>query len=244
MKKVLILSLSVFLFACGKSTEPLQEDTHTSLHIQFKTLYENSELEKDKKIYQNVHGEDFSVSLFRYYLSHITLVKDDGTEINMEDYNLVDAFDENYQSTSLKFPNGHYKELKFKFGVPQPQNGELSYEGDLNISNGKGMSWSWNFGYIFYKHEGAFTKTNGDNGQISLHLGTDRACREVLLPIDYTLDGGTRDVDILLDMKKIYHQAGTEKLEDHSMRHSTDVDDKSWISTFSQDIANSFDVKL
>ncbi len=242
MKNIFVAaSLVLLLASCSKNAEP-EPDTSTDVHINFKTLYADEPIVDNQEIYKNIHDEMFSVSIFRYYISHITFVKDDGTEVNAEDYNLVDAFDANYQSTDITLPNGEYSEIKFYLGVPQPQNGELSYEGDLNISNGKGMSWNWNFGYIFFKHEGTFTSPSGTTGGISLHLGTDEAAKLTSIPVTMSLHGNEQSMDIILDVEKIYSFNSTEVLEDHSTRHSTDIDDATWILKFSDQISQSFEV--
>ena len=45
----------------------------------------------DRKIYTNAAGNVYQVDLLKYYLSHFTLIKSDGTEYNLNNHELINA---------------------------------------------------------------------------------------------------------------------------------------------------------
>lgn len=105
--------------------------------------------------YVNLHGDTFSVSKFKYFVSNIKLRRPDGGYfVEPESYHLVDAADSN---GTCKFvlknvPIGNYISMEFLIGVDSARNTSGAQTGAL--SQDDDMYWSWNQGYIFFKMEG------------------------------------------------------------------------------------------
>ena len=98
--------------------------------------------------------------MLKYYVSNFTLVKADGSETNFKNYQLLDAS----EPSSLTFAldsvlNGEYTSVKFLIGVDSSRNHTGVQDGALDPVHG--MIWSWNTGYIFFKHEGNFKDSTG-----------------------------------------------------------------------------------
>lgn len=104
-------------------------------------------------------GDSAIFTAFKYYVSNVKLLKDDGTEYAMPNsYYLV-----NHDSASTKslnfsnIPAGNYNGISFSIGVDSAKSVSALDQrtGVLDPAGaGKGMYWAWNSGYIFVKLEG------------------------------------------------------------------------------------------
>ena len=103
--------------------------------------------------YVNASGENFSVTNFRYYISNVKLIKDDGSKYSVPNsYFLIDANDTNSLKVNLaNIPGGKYTGVEYLIGVDSARNVAGAQTGALDPVNG--MFWSWTQGYIFLKLE-------------------------------------------------------------------------------------------
>lgn len=116
--------------------------------------------------YLNAAGDTFSISVFRYYLSNITLdsVKIPGCFLVSED---------SAGSKVIPVPKGHFKRLSFTIGVDSLLNCSGAQEGALDPSYG--MFWTWNSGYIMAKLEGTSPSSSLPGHRLEFHIGGYRA---------------------------------------------------------------------
>ena len=125
---------------------------------------------RDTVYYANHLGDKFTVSLFKYYISNITLVSSDNTVFTEpESYHLISHFEGNESFVIRGVPKGDYKKIKFMIGVDSARNVSGAQTGDLDVSNN--MFWDWNTGYIFYKLEGSYTALSTNQGDYAFHIG-------------------------------------------------------------------------
>ncbi len=125
-------------------------------------------------------GQVHQFSELKYVISHIRLIKADGTEIpyNINDLDqgatVIDqSKPETLNYTLSNIPTGDYKQLKFGLGVKR----------DLNVlnqvkfpffyatagANDTKMMWEWGTGYRFTKIEGFY---DTDKKTLSIHTGS------------------------------------------------------------------------
>ncbi len=113
-------------------------------------------------------GDNFKLSMLKYYVSNVQLQKADGSWWSAkESYYLVDAA--SLASSILQVdsvPVAEYKSIRYMVGVDSVRNFSGAQTGALAPSNG--MFWSWNSGYIFLKLEGSSTQSS--NG-VEFHIG-------------------------------------------------------------------------
>lgn len=242
MKKLLsiiFLGIAITLGSC-KCEDPVQPLTDSNLHIKFETLYDRKPLVENQEIYEHADGSMYSISLFRYYISHITLIDADGNEFNTKGYDLVDAFDPTYQDANFKIPKTHYRYIRFYIGIPQPQNSQSSTEGELNIA--LGMTWNWTFGYIFFKHEGTFTSADQSaKGKLSYHLGTDTTLRTVKIPIAFDVDQDQEELTLSLDIRYLYQGGKAVDFLKKPTAHSDPSKDLEWMYNTANLLSYSFE---
>lgn len=121
--------------------------------------------------YVNPKGDTFRVSKFNYYISNLVFTAiNDSTFAEPNSYHLVQQSD----ASSLRFtvygvPLGSYKSLSFMLGVDSARNVSGAQTGALDPA--KGMFWTWNTGYIFFKLEGSSPKSGDVQKNLVYHVG-------------------------------------------------------------------------
>jgi len=131
-----------------------------SLTLNFKNLFNNENLELGKH-YLTPLGDSVSFSTLNYFISNISLIKNDGSEYVIpqdSSYFLLKQSDPASAAIQLRhLPVGFYKGINFIIGVDSLRNTmDVSKRtGSLDVgAAARGMYWVWNSGYIFFKLEG------------------------------------------------------------------------------------------
>lgn len=172
---VLLVTGFCSLLSCkDDNTIAPSDDTKTgSVKMEFQNYVGDKPMElSGLSNYENENGDDFKVTLFKYYVSNVVLVNKDGTTIFVEpeSYHLINQDD----NTSLSFelssvPAGTYSSVRLMFGVDSLHNVSGAQTGALDPANG--MFWTWSTGYIMAKMEGTSSKVGSSGGALSFHLG-------------------------------------------------------------------------
>ena len=190
--------------------------------------------------YTNAAGNNYRVDLLKYYVTNFTLIKDDGTEKNFGNYNLIDAAD----SASTKFMldsviNGAYTSVRFYLGVDSTRNHTGAQDGALDPIHG--MIWSWNTGYIFFKHEGGYRNNGGTNQSLLFHYGTDDALTRITIPIARCeVKGDTRKLFLKFNLNKLYAAPNRIDFNMDNNHMSSSSADRTWIGQMKANFPNAF----
>jgi hypothetical protein len=170
MKKILIL-----LFSCFAITANAQKSTLT---IKFENFVKNEPVILNDKKYINSSGEEFNITLLKYFVSNFKLTKADGTEYVVPQDSCYFLVRENMPETktiTLKnLPKGNYTGLSYVIGVDSVRSAsDLSQRtGTLDVGGAaKDMYWAWNSGYIFVKMEGNSDVISEVNKEYAYHIG-------------------------------------------------------------------------
>ncbi|MCB2408162.1 MbnP family protein [Hymenobacter lucidus] len=163
--------VAVSLTGCeNKNTDPDPVAQVGEMDIELDHVVGTSSLVRDAATpnYTTPSGDQFSVSVFRYYISNIKLKKADGTEYAQpESYYLIDDTKAASKRLALKnIPVGDYTGLTFTIGVDSARNMSGAQQGALAQSD---MFWTWDSGYVFMKLEGRSPQANA--GGFSYHIG-------------------------------------------------------------------------
>lgn len=241
MKNILWLSLVLLILntSCKRKNTDIETPLQADITFQFKNYVNDKEVEYSNLDYINLAGNKFSVTLLKYYISNVILVREDLTEVKLNNYDLMDAFSPDNFSTidGKNIPNGHYKWMRFNMGVDSMRNHTLANDGELDPIYG--MIWDWNTGYIFFKHEGLCIKPNGDTTLLQYHLGTDPALSQIMIPIDILVEGTKKIATIRFDLNKMYDNP-IINFDDKYIHHSTLASEKQWISDMVVNTENAF----
>ena len=240
MKNLLFLTIlsSTVFFGCRKDTE-IKCKNYVSVH--FNNHVSGNDILFDTLAYTNAAGELYSFSILKYYVSHVTLVQDNGNKVELYAHELIDEANE--LSTFLdriEIPEGHYTTIKFNLGVDSIHNHSGDQVGDLDPING--MIWTWNTGYIFYKHEGNFiSSTSGSTQPLVYHYGTDNGLLSLALPISMHAFNSNHSIRIDFDINKAYGVNGVLiPFTNNNNHQSVSVDDLPWINKMKDNFGQSF----
>lgn len=141
----------------------------TALTINFRNVVDGKPLVLNDSVYINANGDEYTLSMCKYYISNIAFIKADGTAVNMEEsYHLVNESKPSSHHLDIDIlPAGSYKALRFMIGVDSLHNVSGAQAGELDPINA--MFWDWNTGYIMAKIEGS-SKAAGEK-EIAFHIG-------------------------------------------------------------------------
>ena len=92
--------------------------------------------------------------------------------------------------------------MRFNLGIDSARNHTGAQDGDLDPMYN--MIWTWSTGYLFMKHEGKFINTIGDTTDLQFHLGTDLAFSTINVPINMTVSGVDKTLNIEFDLNSMY----------------------------------------
>jgi len=156
--------------------------------------------------YVNAHGETIGLERLRYVISDIIFTKENGEEIELDVYNLVDLTNEvNTEYTpNTRIPIGNYTNVSFTFGLDNEDNAE-NYT-DLN-------SASFNVpemiggGYHYMQFDGKFINSNMEEQGFNYHAirAVDNSGANPTFPQDtfFTVNLGAIDItnDVEIEVK-------------------------------------------
>jgi hypothetical protein len=190
--------------------------------------------------YTNAAGEAYHAYLLKYYISHMALVNENGERIELYAHELIDhSVPSSLELGDVVIPNGHYTALEFNLGVDSLHNHSGDQGGDLDPMYG--MIWTWNTGYIFFKHEGYFTSsTSGTEQPLIYHYGNDRALVPISLPIELHADNSSSVVNLQFDLNKLYSNPNTIAFTGNNNHQSISVSDTPWINALRANFPNAF----
>ena len=235
---IITILFSSFFFSCKKK-ETATTPTSGSITIKIENQVDGQNVSFNNIIYTNANGNKYSISTLKYYLSNLVFTKTDGTIYSANNYNLIDASDANKISFTLNnIPNGVYNNLKLYIGIDQSHNHSGVQSGDLDPMYG--MIWSWNTGYIFFKHEGSYVDTAGKIQPLIFHYGTDAALATAQMPINVDVEGNAKTVYLKFNLNNLYKSPYQINFNQYNDQQSTTQADSIWIVKLKTNFANTF----
>ena len=190
--------------------------------------------------YTNAAGEDYRAYMLKYYLSHMSLVNENGERVELYAHELIDqSVPSSLELGDVVIPDGHYTSLEFNLGVDSLHNHSGDQGGDLDPMYG--MIWTWNTGYIFFKHEGYFTSsTSGTEQPLIYHYGTDRALAPISIPLELHADRNASVINLQFDLNKLYSNPNTIAFTGNNNHQSLSTSDIPWINALRANFPNAF----
>jgi hypothetical protein len=159
--------------------------------------------------YTTPEGNLIQYSMVRFYVSQVSLIKDNNEEIHYPDnYYLADSQTENLFLIDEAL-TGKFKGIRFGLGVDSTRNDSsgiyaipaYEYPADHALSPANFMYWSWNPGYIFMKLEGKVdTSGNGILNEIGETFSIHTGFKEAYVFIERNYSFTTKGDDIILQI--------------------------------------------
>ena len=233
----LILALSAVVFSSCRKDLGTKCKSYTRVNV-FNVIGEN-EFHLDNT-YTNGAGEAYNAYMLKYYISHMKLVNENGERVELYAHELIDqSVPSSLELGDVIIPDGHYTSLEFNLGVDSLHNHSGDQAGDLDPMYG--MIWTWNTGYIFFKHEGYFTSsTSGTEQPLIYHYGTDRALVPVSLPLNLHVDKNSSVINLQFDLNKLYSNPNTIVFTGNNNHQSISTSDIPWINALRTNFPNAF----
>lgn len=237
----LFFLLAGLILACDKTPPEILPPATTDVQLVFAQQVDGQPLVFGQKIYQNAAGNPYSVDLLKYYVTNVALVRADGTAHLVHNYDLLDAaVPASCRIDAPAVPNGDYVALRFLLGVDSTRNHTGAQDGDLDPVHG--MTWNWNTGYIFFKHEGRYTTTAGADAGLVYHYGTDPAAVALEIPLTggLSLAGTQRTVHLVFDLGRLYASPNALDFNVDHYRQSALAADRPWLNSLEENFPGAF----
>ena len=203
MKRISLALLFVFVFfSCKKEKDNSQPVTaESSLEIKFRFEVDDVPLTFNSLVYVNEAGNQYSVNTIVFYLSQISLMREDSTYVPLKDYVYVDASSTGtLEFTAHSIPEGCYTGLSFNIGIDSAHN----VPGGL-AATPENLAMEWPVpmggGYHFLRLEGYFADSSGTPG-FAMHLGTNACLCKIQLPLSLCLSGQTSTKTLVMNVNE------------------------------------------
>ncbi len=215
---------SLFIFSsCRNADDTTPEDViaETKVQITFDTQWEGGDFNLQEVYFDNF-GNRIRVDSFKSYISMLSIVKEDGSEVLLHDFYLMDFLNPNTYTFTIE--PGDYDGIRFGIGVPQDYNKDedpAQYPNDhpLSVAGSQGMFWHWNTGYIFVKFEGKADTTGTEGAELlhsfSFHIGDDpyfRSFEQLDTPI-HVEAGLTTAISVNIHVDQILATGGADDID-------------------------------
>ena len=160
------------------------------LSIGFNHYVDSLVLKLDSIVYKNELGQTYNINNFKYYISNIELISENGKKIRSKEYFLINEDIEPSKKIILNsIPEGNYTSMRFMVGVDSLHNCNGAQSGALDPVNS--MFWTWNTGYIFMKLEGKSSSSTATGKNFEYHIGgykaPSNAIRTITLKLEHPL---------------------------------------------------------
>ncbi|UPT68039.1 MAG: hypothetical protein M0D57_05095 [Sphingobacteriales bacterium JAD_PAG50586_3] len=243
MKNLSFLMLIAAIAISGCKKEENNIANSGTATINFANEVDGQAIALGTGTYQNAFGNQYKVDLLKYYITNITFIKDDNSEYNINNYDLIDASNPASSNITIdSIPNGVYTNVRFYLGIDSLRNHTGAQEGDLDPING--MIWTWNTGYIFFKHEGSFIDANQQQQTILLHYGTDKALATVTVPLTgFEIKGDNKKLNLALNLNQLYANPNVIDFNVDNIHQSTSQSDIPWLNKTKQNFQQAFTFK-
>jgi hypothetical protein len=182
---ILTLASALTFTSCKKDkAEDPAPSTEQNLTMHIHSNVGEHEANYDST-FETVSGRKFTIADYRMYISHIVLIKNDGSELPVTG-KVILTNPESDEYSLGKVPVGNYKGFRFLLGLDSLTNHSDAsvYPADNPLSiQTPSIYWSWNSGYIFWKVEGKVDTTAAQNGPVDVdyvyHIGLDENKRTI-----------------------------------------------------------------
>lgn len=169
MKYPLLRLLFLTLVVAGCSKDNSLEDPSTAwLEISITPEMNGSPFTLNST-YNTIYGELLQPTAFKFYIGQLQLDLADGSRQSFDRYYLADLSDTASLRIRVQVPPGHYTALQYQLGIDSARNVSGVQSGVLDPL--RGMFWTWNSGYIFYKLEGSSPVSSQPGNAFEYHIG-------------------------------------------------------------------------
>lgn len=173
--------------------------------------------------YMDPFGEPFTITRFKYYISHLCVSGPGYRDRSLSDkVYLIDESDSASMTLVLPLPGAEWQSISFVIGVDSILNTSGVQTGDLDPL--KGMFWTWNTGYIFARMEGRSDSSSAPAHYLNWDVGGYRSSANASRIITLTIPGQVKPVTgtalvIDADLEKWFNGRRSIRISQHPLCH-------------------------
>lgn len=181
MKSINIISIffcvSIIVASCGKNDDHEKDIPAGKLILNFEHFANGNELAFDEMKYTNTAGNKYEITEIQWFVSDITLNKNNGSQQVLDGEKFAHYIDTNIPETNRwmvadEIPTGEYTSISMTFGIKGEKNAPLMYT-DPPESD---MLWPINLGgdqggYHYMKLNGFWMNKDNQREPFNFHLG-------------------------------------------------------------------------
>jgi hypothetical protein len=235
---LVLVAASFTLVSCDRESEVHPYPATGKVKFIFINEVDNQAIQDSSMIYTNEAGNNYSVTLLKYYISNITFTKSDGTEFKAPNYELVDEDSINSKSFFVSVPYGDYTKLRFYMGVDSSKNFAGAQAGELSADYG--MFWDWSTGYLYFKHEGEFLDSTGVIQPIVYHYGgiAGLVTEEMNIDLSLPMSDITKVITVTFNLNKVYRSPNVVDFNGNNIQSGA----PGWVQTLKENFNGAFEV--
>ncbi len=233
---VSILLIVIALSSCKSDKDEMKPET-TTVNFIFINEISGQTITPGSMNYVNLAGNQYSVTLLKYYISNITFRKADGTIYRAPNYELVTEGEPATQVFSMTVPSGDYTAIGFYMGVDSVLNFSGPQTGELDPVYG--MLWDWNTGYLYFKHEGEFIDSTGAVLPLVYHYGNLAGLVKHEITTSLMLMDLPKTITIGFDLNKLYEGPNMVDFNGNNLQSGA----PGWVQTLKENFPSAFYIK-
>lgn len=201
--------LLFILSSCEKDKEEVKAEfkgiklnQSGNVTVKMNHMFGSQNFGLDPQKFYTSAGDTIRFTDLKYYISHVTFTKSDGSVVQLKNNHLLDH-NTSVTNMQLSLPTGNYTGISFLLGVDSVNNFSGLQEGDLDPAYG--MFWTWSTGYIFYRLKGWH-----DQKDTSIAFVYDIGGYSNLLKINldlsnYKVEGNAITIDLKHDVQTFFN---------------------------------------
>ncbi|MFA6923129.1 MAG: MbnP family protein [Bacteroidales bacterium] len=171
---IVLFSFFIFVNSNCHKEKPIPPAENGKIIFKFAHYVNGQPLQKDTMKYVNAAGNPYKINELKYFVSEVTLYKNDGTKKIIKDWVEIFYIDIDVSSTLTwnvydDIPAGNYDSINFVFGITQEKNKSFLF---INPPESN-MAWPdmLGGGYHYMMLNGKWKDTNNVIQNFRCHLG-------------------------------------------------------------------------
>ena len=201
MKQLLIIFIWLTLMISCKKESITEPSSTGTINLSIGYEADGNSIQLDSIMYPLDSGCRISIETLHYYLSEIKLIRSDGLEVLIKNFQYVSIRkpETNVFSSGLIL-QGEYKGVKFNFGLDSLHN---IPDGLPNSTESNNMIWPvpMGGGYHFMKFEGHFTDSSGTFGY-AMHLGKNENLFTIQLDTNFVIGDNALNIPLVMNLNE------------------------------------------
>lgn len=235
---------TAFIFSCKKDTikteDPIPVESNlTSAEIIVSLKNNSSTVIWDSLNNVNAAGNIYSIKKVNFYISNISLKRDDGQIFKSTDLFYIDPSINTKSLIQLNsIPKGNYTEISFLIGIDSTRNIDFGLSSTIDNLN---MAWptAMGGGYHFMKMEGHYIDAASIVQGYAVHLGKNKNLVSTVITKHLTQQNSSHHYSLFFNVDEVFANPYTYNL---NVDNNYTMSDSSAMSNIKNNMQNAFTI--